>query len=244
MKVTCQSCGAQYNLPDDKIRGRKAKVRCKKCSERIVVDGTALLGFDDEDEATRVMSTASFSESGDLLWTVNLSDDEQLDMTEAEVLDGWRQGRITDDAYVWREGMDEWMPILDAPALGDAIRAQDPQARAMTADASPAPTPATASSPFAAPTPATASSPFAAPTPATASSPFAAPTPASNPFAAPQPAAAEVPTPAAPVYTPPTGGVTPRPAVASRPSAPSPSSHPKPKSHRSEDTSKAFSFAL
>src|SRR5690606_18282541 len=119
MKVSCQSCGAQYNLPDDKVRGRKAKVRCKKCSAQIIVDGTTV-GEDDDDEATRVMMSPALSSSGEPMWTVNLSDEEQLDMTESELLAGWREGRVTEDAYVWREGMDEWLPILEstlAPTL-------------------------------------------------------------------------------------------------------------------------------
>ena len=42
MKVTCQSCGARYGIADAKIRGRRAKVRCKSCKAVFVVDGTAL----------------------------------------------------------------------------------------------------------------------------------------------------------------------------------------------------------
>jgi predicted Zn finger-like uncharacterized protein len=42
VKVTCQSCGARYGIADAKIRGRRAKVRCKSCKAVFVVDGTAL----------------------------------------------------------------------------------------------------------------------------------------------------------------------------------------------------------
>lgn len=130
MKVSCQACGAHYNLPDDKVRGRKAKVRCKKCGANIVVDGTAIeggalaAGFDEEDEATRVMDMPVSQPSS--TWTVNLSDEDQREMTTAEIVAGWVAGTVTDDAYVWRDGMDEWLPILSSPDLGDAIRKADP----------------------------------------------------------------------------------------------------------------------
>ena len=43
MKVTCQACSAQYTIADDKVKGRKVKIRCKACQTPIVVrnlDGT------------------------------------------------------------------------------------------------------------------------------------------------------------------------------------------------------------
>lgn len=230
MKVSCQSCGAQYNLPDDKVRGRKAKVRCKKCSAQIIVDGTTV-GDEDDDEATRVMMSPALSANGEPVWTVNLSDEEQLDMTEAEVLDGWRSGRVTDDAYVWREGMDEWLPILES-SLGPAVQAL--KAKSVAVNPEPSPAAPVVAAPAAAGLGSApkaslgssfkagaglGSSPKAA---GLGSSPLAAAKPVSSPIASPTPppAAAEV----------------------SRGSVPSPA--PKAKAQRSDDTSKAFSFAL
>jgi predicted Zn finger-like uncharacterized protein len=213
MKVSCQSCGAQYNLPDDKVRGRKAKVRCKKCSAQIIVDGTSFADEED-DEATRVMMSPALSASGEPVWTVNLSDEEQLDMTEPEVLAGWRDGRVTEDAYVWREGMDEWLPIMES-ALAPAIRALGAKAPDVET-----PAPVVAAPVVAAPVtrevasaPKVGSSPLAAPAPKVASAPLASPAP---PVVAQAPASLDGPNPSA----------------------------PKPKSTRSDDTSKAFSFAL
>lgn len=223
MKVSCQSCGAQYNLPDDKVRGRKAKVRCKKCSAQIIVDGTTSFADEDDDEATRVMLSPALSSSGEPVWTVNLSDEDQLDMTEAELLAGWRDGRVTEDAYVWREGMEEWLPIMES-TLAPAIRglgAKAPAAETPAAVAAPArevaSAPKVGSSPLAAPAPKVASSPLAAASPFTAASPKVASSPVASP--APPPVAE---------------------APQERPSVPS----PKPKATRSDDTSKAFSFAL
>lgn len=139
MRVTCESCGANYNLPDSKVRGRKAKVRCKRCAGTIVVDGTALdpsspnqdsgdEGVEDE-EATAVMQSplsglgaraAAVDE-----WTVNLTDDDQKTMTTKQLVDGWFAGSVTDDAFVWKDGMSDWQPVLEVPELAQAIRAAE-----------------------------------------------------------------------------------------------------------------------
>jgi predicted Zn finger-like uncharacterized protein len=40
MNVSCGSCPAKYAIPDDKVRGRKVRITCKRCGASIVVDGT------------------------------------------------------------------------------------------------------------------------------------------------------------------------------------------------------------
>ncbi len=42
MKVSCGECSASFVAPDDKIRGRLVKYRCRKCGATIVADGTKL----------------------------------------------------------------------------------------------------------------------------------------------------------------------------------------------------------
>jgi predicted Zn finger-like uncharacterized protein len=113
MRITCGACNAQYNLPDERVRGRRVKVRCKRCSEGIIVDGTAL-DDDFEDEATRVMDAPIGQER---MWTVNLSEEEQGDMTDEELIAAWRAGVVTEDAYVWKEGMEDWEALLDVPEI-------------------------------------------------------------------------------------------------------------------------------
>ncbi|HEX2731124.1 MAG TPA: zinc-ribbon domain-containing protein [Polyangiaceae bacterium] len=138
MRVTCESCGANYNLPDAKVRGRKAKVRCKRCSGTIVVDGTALDpsspsiddGGDDE-EATQIMNSplsvagSTGSGQGPDVWTVNLTDDDQQPMTTQQIVEGWVSGKVTDDAFVWRDGMSDWQPVREVGELADAIAAAE-----------------------------------------------------------------------------------------------------------------------
>jgi predicted Zn finger-like uncharacterized protein len=138
MRVTCESCGATYNLPDAKVRGRKAKVRCKRCSGTIVVDGTNLdpsapshdgdfpEGGED-DEATQIIQSPLAAMGGrgagaPGTWTVNLSDEDQRQMTSQQLVDGWLSGDVGAEAFVWQDGMDDWLAVMDVPELATAIR--------------------------------------------------------------------------------------------------------------------------
>jgi len=42
MNVACSSCPAKYAVPDEKVRGRKVRITCKRCGAAIIVDGTEL----------------------------------------------------------------------------------------------------------------------------------------------------------------------------------------------------------
>ena len=82
MKITCESCSAKYTIADDKVRGRKVKIRCKGCGTPIVVDGqqpTASASNSEaapaEAESVDVESLASVAPEAE--WSVNLSETEQ-----------------------------------------------------------------------------------------------------------------------------------------------------------------------
>jgi predicted Zn finger-like uncharacterized protein len=70
MKVSCPACDSKYTIADEKVSGRKVKVRCKSCGGQIVVDGTAKTPDEssganssdgDDNDATRVFSNAEQS---------------------------------------------------------------------------------------------------------------------------------------------------------------------------------------
>ncbi|MBK7586753.1 MAG: zinc-ribbon domain-containing protein [Myxococcales bacterium] len=42
MEVSCSSCPARFAVPDDKVRGRKVRIACKRCGSPIILDGTQL----------------------------------------------------------------------------------------------------------------------------------------------------------------------------------------------------------
>ncbi len=42
MNVQCLSCSSRYSVPDAKVQGRKVRIKCKRCGEPILIDGTGL----------------------------------------------------------------------------------------------------------------------------------------------------------------------------------------------------------
>lgn len=122
MKVSCQSCGAKYTIADDKVRGRKVKIRCKSCGSPIVVDGHSEAPQPAEAQAETAVSAPPAAATPDV-WTVNLSDTDQRTMTTEDIVAGWQNGVVTSDAFVWKEGMGDWIAVHEHPDLKPLIGA-------------------------------------------------------------------------------------------------------------------------
>jgi predicted Zn finger-like uncharacterized protein len=126
MKVTCQACSAQYTIADDKVKGRKVKIRCKACQTPIVVDGlnpppeAASTGQSEAPPALDPFAPETALPDADV-WNVNLSDTDSRTMTTAEVIEGYRTGLVTNDAFVWKDGMADWLPIMDCVELAPLL---------------------------------------------------------------------------------------------------------------------------
>jgi predicted Zn finger-like uncharacterized protein len=128
MKVSCQACGAKYTISDDKVRGRKVKIRCKSCGTPIVVDGANPPEGGADAAAAAAAPAASLPPEaaapapaaipgGDTSWSVNLSETDQRTMTTAEIVEGWKNGTVTHDAFVWKDGMGDWVAIGECVEL-------------------------------------------------------------------------------------------------------------------------------
>jgi predicted Zn finger-like uncharacterized protein len=122
MKVSCQACGAKYTISDDKVRGRKVKIRCKSCGTPIVVDGAnppegGADAVAPAPTAPVVAASAGGAPGDDASWSVNLSETDQRTMTTAEIVAGWTDGTVTHDAFVWKDGMGDWVAIGECEEL-------------------------------------------------------------------------------------------------------------------------------
>src|SRR5260221_7942633 len=122
MKILCQACAAKYTIADEKVVGKVIKIKCKKCGAPIVVNGNdpaALAAAtappdDDDGGATRVVQQAPDFAAGAAPaneWTVSVTDDDQRTMTTEQIADGYRAGHIPGDAFVWRDGMTDRLPL-------------------------------------------------------------------------------------------------------------------------------------
>jgi predicted Zn finger-like uncharacterized protein len=113
MKITCQACQAKYTIADEKVVGKVVKIRCKKCGASIVVNGS------EASAGARVSGPpdppATSAASG--VFTVNVADGDQRTLSEAEIVTAYRAGVIGDDTFCWKEGMTDWLPLLEISAL-------------------------------------------------------------------------------------------------------------------------------
>lgn len=140
MIVDCHSCGATYNISDEKVRGRRVRVRCKSCSAAIIVDGETLVAEDrtrvyqppkfdpkteedEPEEATRVMfaSVHEYREPGPEEWMVNLSPTEQRTMSLDDIVEARNTGLLKEDAFAWRDGMSDWLPVGEIAEIRAAL---------------------------------------------------------------------------------------------------------------------------
>lgn len=119
MKIACEACGAKYTIADDKVRGRRVKIRCKGCGTPIVADGQPSGGPSISDAET----DAALEAEAPVTWSVNLSETDSRTMSTEEIVAAYASGVITADAFVWKDGMTDWVPLLDselAPLLVSA----------------------------------------------------------------------------------------------------------------------------
>ena len=140
MKIVCDACAAKYSIADDKVKGKVFKIRCKKCSNIIVVRGTAgaaeepAAGPYDQKE-TRVYDYGS-SDAGatppadDVVWHVVIDQEQVGPLSVADVQARFAAGELDVESYVWREGFADWLPLSQVPEFaalavsGSATHAQ------------------------------------------------------------------------------------------------------------------------
>ena len=103
MKIVCDACQAKYSISDDKVQGKVFKIRCKKCSNIIVVRGGA--GASEpapapaQEKDTRVYDYGyeggDHAPAGDeAVWHVVINQDQVGPMTAVDVQQRFAAGEI------------------------------------------------------------------------------------------------------------------------------------------------------
>ena len=121
MKIVCDACQAKYSISDDKVQGKVFKIRCKKCSNIIVVRGGAGAAepapAPQQEKDTRVYDygydgSGDHAPAGDeSVWHVVINQDQVGPMTAVEVQQRFSSGEIDSETYIWREGFTDWLPL-------------------------------------------------------------------------------------------------------------------------------------
>jgi predicted Zn finger-like uncharacterized protein len=135
MKIVCESCSAKYSIADEKVAGRVFKIRCKKCGAAIVVRGDQVDGAAADEGAEA--STRVVEYGGEAVWHVVVEGDQQGPFSPAQIGEMLSAGTIGWDAFVWREGFDDWKPAQEIEELVQAVMGGSQEAEAVSTDADP-----------------------------------------------------------------------------------------------------------
>ncbi len=121
MKIECDKCAAKYSIADEKVRGKTFKIRCKKCSNVIIVrDKAAGAGaLDVEAEAP--------ASAG---WHLAINGETMGPMPEDEVRQRFAAGEVDRETAIWQEGFEDWLPLGEVDTFADlaagGAAAEDP----------------------------------------------------------------------------------------------------------------------
>jgi cytoskeletal protein RodZ len=141
-EVNCPKCSARFTLPDDlyerKVKGRVVTVRCRKCQADISVNGTQLGSKPSNEKPTldltptgRLPKTTDMTPTvpvavaapkkaatpHDGLWLVSYADDDDRELSVAQIKQALLKGEIDGQTIVWNSRMDDWKPIAEIPEL-------------------------------------------------------------------------------------------------------------------------------
>ncbi|HKU38714.1 MAG TPA: GYF domain-containing protein, partial [Polyangiales bacterium] len=115
MKIVCGSCQAKYSIADEKVAGKVFKIRCKRCSEVIVVRG------DQEEQGAAAQAAAESESSAEAIWHVVINGEQAGPYAPNQLAEMMTAGKLDWEAYVWTEGFENWLPMRDVPDLVTAI---------------------------------------------------------------------------------------------------------------------------
>ncbi len=161
MKFRCPQCHAKYSIPDEKLRNKVLKIRCKRCEHLMVLrdDGPGQGAGEErsvtvpERAAVRSRSEAGGQESGLRRvptgqpapappWFLGVSGKQEGPFDDQQVALRIRGG-LPSEALAWRHGMARWLPVAEVPELARHARPSEPP-RAAPGESPPPATPAVA----------------------------------------------------------------------------------------------------
>ena len=135
MKIVCDACQAKYSISDDKVQGKVFKIRCKKCSNIIVVRGGAGAAepapAPQQEKDTRVYDYGyeggDHAPAGDeAVWHVVINQDQVGPMTAVEVQQRFAGGELDSETYIWREGFSDWLPLSQVDTFAALLASGTP----------------------------------------------------------------------------------------------------------------------
>src|SRR3954454_23033677 len=130
MKIVCDACQAKYSISDDKVQGKVFKIRCKKCSNIIVVRGgagAAEAAPAPQEKDTRVYDYgydgggAEAPAGDDAVWHLVINQDQVGPLTAGEVQQKFASGEVDGETFTWREGFADWLPLAQVDVFAALV---------------------------------------------------------------------------------------------------------------------------
>ena len=119
MKIICDSCRTKYSIADEKVKGKVFKIRCKKCSNIIVVRGNQPQPEAAGGDEASAAPAAGAEDAEAPTWHLVVDQKQVGPMTGTEVRDKFARGEVDAETYIWREGFTDWQRIGQVEDFSD-----------------------------------------------------------------------------------------------------------------------------
>lgn len=148
MKFKCSQCGTAYSVPDERIRGKRIRIQCKRCNAPIVVTGPPAgssasaggpghrppppakgrtqLGLGLPSRPGGLAAAPPSQAPQATAWSVAVTRSDRRKMTPDEIADAARQGLISRETLVWKSGMSNWSKLGEVAELASRLEPAPP----------------------------------------------------------------------------------------------------------------------
>jgi hypothetical protein len=108
VRAHCPTCNARYGIPEERVKGRVLKIRCKACGGIIEVRGSSA-----------PPPARSLLERGRKLWFLVIRRERIGPITEQEVRERFARGELKPRTYAWRQGFARWERLYNIGEFKD-----------------------------------------------------------------------------------------------------------------------------
>lgn len=142
MKFVCDRCSTRYSISDEKVRGKVLKIRCKTCSNIIVVREQAEAAAAEQGAAAAAAGQGAVlrgpaprtavdiprfdapvaASAADTEWWVAIKGSQHGPMKRAEIERLYGEGRITARSYCWNDALPSWTRLEELPDFAELVK--------------------------------------------------------------------------------------------------------------------------
>jgi predicted Zn finger-like uncharacterized protein len=142
MQFICETCRANLQIADEKLRGKRLIVRCKRCGVQIRIADPALAAQRSAREKTARHAVPPPPAEEALgaepaVWFAMVRAEQVGPLTRAEIESRIAAGEIDAGTYVWKNGMESWVRVRTIAELAALFAAPPPLPSADPAEPGP-----------------------------------------------------------------------------------------------------------